>query len=215
MGSLSERKGIFIVFEGIDGSGKSTQIYMIEQKLFKLGKKYAVTKEPTDGEVGRLLKKYLTRQIDADSRLIASLFASDRLDHIFGAGGLKELIYCGDPSVVLCDRYYLSSYAYQSMDTPLDWLMALNSVSAAEMKPDCHFFLDLSPGEAVKRIKSRGNAELYEEYDKLKIIYENYHKSIKILKEQYNENIVIINADRHVTDIAEDIWNVIEGMLIV
>lgn len=204
----NKRMGKFIVFEGIDGSGKSTQIKLIANRLSQQGKQYQVTREQTDGEVGKLIQKCLTRQTVVDHHVIAALFAADRLDHILKFGGLRETLE--NDTVVLCDRYYLSSYAYQSLDIDLNWIMDINSVSMNLLKPDCHIFIDVAPEMAMKRLGKRKSLEIYEELEKLTKVSTNYHNIIKKLHD--TENIVIINGNRNIKSINDDIWGVIERM---
>ena len=104
-------KGKFIVFEGIDGSGKSTQIKLLYKYLTSKGVPCYTTFEPTDSPFGSLIRQCLSGRIETDDKTIAGLFVADRLDHLYNAKcGLIEKINSG--ITVLCDRYYLSSYAY-------------------------------------------------------------------------------------------------------
>ncbi|HBA96917.1 MAG TPA: dTMP kinase, partial [Lachnospiraceae bacterium] len=130
-------KGHFIVFEGIDGSGKTTQIDLLKKHIEENGFICYKTKEPTDGPVGSLLRQCLAGSVQTDEMTLAALFAADRLDHILNNqnGLLKKL----DEGIsVISDRYILSTYAYQSVRVPLDWVMALNSMAAGKIHPDCH-----------------------------------------------------------------------------
>ena len=198
------RKGKFIVFEGIDGCGKTTQMKHIAQRLKAEGKEYAITCEPTKGEIGKLLRKYLSGDIAANEHVIAALFAADRLDHILKPDGLLEML--ANDVYILCDRYYLSSFAYQSMDVDLDWIMNLNAVSMEKLRPDCHIFLDITPETSSKRLKDRENLEIYEKEGTLEVIYNNYHNVIDKLR--HTENIAVIDGNRSEIAITEDIWRV-------
>ena len=104
----------FIVFEGIDGAGTSTQI----KKLVERGNsnepgRFVATAEPTTGETGRFLRRMLGGEFHVDEKTNAYLFAADRCEHIFGKSGVKEL--CDDGKIVVSDRYFFSSMAYQSV----------------------------------------------------------------------------------------------------
>ena len=113
-------RGKFIVFEGTDGSGKSTQMKMAGKFLQGRGISCILTHEPTDSPFGALLRSCLTGRIDTDERAIAALFAADRLDHISNRvnGIVKHL---EEGTTVLCDRFYLSSFAYNGGVVPLEW----------------------------------------------------------------------------------------------
>ena len=89
---MSEKKGSFIVFEGIDGSGKTTQINLLKQKIEALNIKCLETREPSDGPIGVMIRQCLTGRMQMDEAALAALFAADRLDHINnGTNGLKNL----------------------------------------------------------------------------------------------------------------------------
>ena len=123
---MSEKKGSFIVFEGIDGSGKTTQINLLKQKIEALNIKCLETREPSDGPIGVMIRQCLTGRMQMDEAALAALFAADRLDHINnGTNGLKNKLE--DGICVISDRFVLSNYAYQSVKAPLDWVMNLNS----------------------------------------------------------------------------------------
>ena len=102
-------KGIFIAFEGIDGSGKSTQIQMLTNRIQEEGIRCYQTCEPSGGPIGSLTRQILTGRIKTDNRVIAAMFAADRLDHLLNeVDGIVAKIE--DGITVITDRYYFSSY---------------------------------------------------------------------------------------------------------
>ena len=206
--NIHQRKGKFIVFEGLDGSGKTTQIRSLALRLAAENKRAEITCEPTKGDIGKMIRKCLSYEIPADSHVIAALFAADRLDHMLRPDGLLNTL--AEDVYVLCDRYYLSSYAYQSIDTDLKWIMDINAVSAQKLKPDCHIFIDITPELALERLSQRKTLEMFEEYEKLKLIYENFHSVIEKLKD--TENIVVIDGSQTELTVINDIWNVIRTL---
>mgnify|MGYP002511929704 CR=1 FL=1 len=104
-----KQKGNFIAFEGIDGSGKSTQIGLLAERLKKEGVCCYTTMEPTNAPVGSLVRQVMTGRIRMDNKAIAALFAADRLDHLLNeVDGIASKIEEG--TTVLTDRYYFSSY---------------------------------------------------------------------------------------------------------
>ena len=105
---MSEKKGSFIVFEGIDGSGKTTQINLLKQKIEALNIKCLETREPSDGPIGVMIRQCLTGRMQMDEAALAALFAADRLDHINnGTNGLKNKLE--DEICVISDRFVLSN----------------------------------------------------------------------------------------------------------
>ena len=112
-------RGKFIVLEGIDGSGKSSQTGPLVRRLEELGVPCRETREPTGGPVGSLIRQIFTGRATADNRVIAALYAADRLDHLVNeVDGLCAAIDRG--ITVVSDRYYFSSYAYHSVDMDID-----------------------------------------------------------------------------------------------
>ena len=129
------KKNLFIAFEGIDGSGKSTQVKLLTDSLKKAGHKVYSTFEPTDSPIGSVIRNIFKHRIEADHRVIAGLFVADRLDHLLNKtdGILKKL---EEGYTVITDRYYFSSYAYHGTHMSLDWVIEANSLSADLLRPD-------------------------------------------------------------------------------
>jgi dTMP kinase len=201
------KKNLFIAFEGIDGSGKSTQVKLLAQRLTSEGHKVYTTFEPTDSTIGSIIRKILKHQAEADERTIAALFAADRLDHLLNKenGILKKL---EDGYTVITDRYYFSSYAYHSVHVPMDWVIATNSISAGLRRPDINIYIDVDPEVSMQRLKSnRGSIDLYETLDNLKKVKENYENAFGLMLEQ--EHISTINGNKPTDDIAAEIWQAV------
>ena len=202
---MPKKRGHFIAFEGIDGSGKSTQIALLKQRLEAQSLRCIATREPSDGPVGMLLRQFLTSRIQGDESTIAALFAADRLDHLHNpVNGICKNVE--DGITVLCDRYLLSNYAYQSVRVPLNWVMETNSLAATALKPDCHIFIDVDPDITWDRMaKSRSQTELFETKERLREVRDRYYDLIEQLKHQ--ETITVIDGNRTVEEIADDIWS--------
>ena len=127
-------KGKFIALEGIDGSGKSSQIGPLVKRLEGLGVPCRETREPTGGPVGSLIRQIFTGRVTADNRVIAALYAADRIDHLVNeVDGLCSAIDSG--ITVVSDRYYFSSYAYHSVDVDMGWVIQANALSAQLLRP--------------------------------------------------------------------------------
>ncbi len=199
---------LFIAIEGIDGSGKSTQVELLREKLEKAGHKVYGTFEPTDSFIGILIKDILKHKTEADHRVIAGLFVADRLNHLLNKtnGLLKKM---EEGYTVITDRYYFSSYAYQGTYMPLDWVIQANSLSAGLLRPHLNIFIDVSPGISIQRINNgRSSMELFETKTSLEKVREKYFEAFEKLKDQ--ETIVIINGNSTVEQIATDIWTEVE-----
>ena len=185
-------RGKFIVLEGIDGSGKTTQGEMLAARLREWGVETYLTCEPTERPIGMLIRQYLSHQIQLSEETAAMLFAADRMDHLLNEDdGIAPMVEAG--KTVLCDRYYFSSYAYHSLSVPLDWVVALNVKNAEILRPDLTVFIDVPPDVCLKRLKaSRGNLERYEKDDSLRRVRANYMKAFDLLKDQ--EQIAIVDG---------------------
>lgn len=162
--------GCFIVIEGIDGSGSTTQADLLASELRRRGRRVTQTREPTSGPIGALIRQVLTHRLGvtgAEGRwrapawtTMALLFAADRCDH--GDVLIRPRLEQGE--IVISDRYLLSSLAYQSLtaDEPdaLEWIRGINQQA---LQPDLTIVLDIDAELAAERRSSRGGApELYE-----------------------------------------------------
>lgn len=199
-----EKKGHFFVFEGIDGCGKSTQIQLLKERIEQQGVRCMATKEPTDGPIGSLVRQCLTGRTTTDEYTISALFAADRLDHLRNeVDGLCGKINQGIS--VISDRFVLSNYAYQSVQIPLEWLIQLNSQAMELLRPDYHIFIDVTPDVAMERMMAgRFHSERYETTGQLTKIRDCYFSLFDRLGEK--EAVLIIDGNRPINIIAEDIW---------
>lgn len=205
------KKNLFLAFEGIDGSGKSTQSKMLEEKLVADGMKVYHTFEPTDSYIGTLIRKIFRHEIDADHRTIAGLYVADRINHLTNAeNGIIKKIEEG--YTVITDRYYFSSYAYQGTHMPQDWVITANSISADVLRPDLNIFIDITPEVAIERLHSnRTQIQLYETLDNLKAVRDKYFEAFE--KEKSREKIFIVDGNRPVDKIFADIVTKVNSLL--
>ena len=203
---------MFIVMEGIDGAGKSTQARLLAEWFRRHGKEVVLTKEPTDTAFGKLIRRLVLtggREGIIDGARIsheaeALLFAADRAEHVHKL--IKPALKAG--KVVISDRYFYSSLAYQwARGLDLEWLIDLNKFA---IRPDLVILLDLPAKESMKRINGRS---IKTEFDKIaelqKKVRENYLK----LAEMFSE-IRIVNALAPLEDIHNDIVALVEHELL-
>jgi dTMP kinase len=171
---MSTGAGRFIVLEGIDGSGTTTQSARLGAALRAEGYRVVMTREPSEGPIGVLLRQALTRRLTGLSdRALALLFAADRLDHL--ASVVEPALSEG--AVVISDRYVLSSLAYQGMRLPLAWVESLN---AAARRPDLTLYLDVDPATAGRRRRGRGGAaELFDAEEVQRAVARAYGRVIR------------------------------------
>lgn len=162
-------RGLFVIFEGIDGSGTTTQVRAVVDRLNAMGHAAYATCEPSRGPIGVFIRQILTRSVLVDAGEIASfdwqtmalLFAADRLDHV----EREVLPALREGKIVISDRYLLSSLAYQSA-TAENAKMAVSFVRTVNQEaqvPDLQIVFDVDADVARERRAARGGqAELYE-----------------------------------------------------
>lgn len=201
-------RGVFLAFEGIDGSGKTTQAALLVERLRQEGIHCYTTMEPTGAPVGSLIRQILSGRIKTDNRVIAGLFVADRLDHLLNeVDGILAKINEG--TTVITDRYYFSSYAYQGVDLPLEWVIKANEQSSAILRPTLNIFIDLEPALALERIaENRFHQELFEKKSRLIQVREKYLEAFALLKD--TEKYVIIDGNQPQDKIAEAIWHTVK-----
>lgn len=194
----------FIVFEGIDGAGTSTQIKKICEKN---PQKFFQTAEPTSLETGKFLRKMLGGEFSVDEKTNSFLFAADRAEHLYGKNGIIEQISNG--KTVISDRYLFSSLAYQSISCGEELPKLLNSTFPL---PEILFFFEIDPEISLKRVDSRNEKkEIYEKIETQKKIALEYEKIIS----EYENNpscgmkIIRIDAAKSIEEISDTISKII------
>ena len=179
----------FIVFEGLDGSGTTTQLSLLKNILSD--KKTWFTAEPTDQEIGKFLRKILQGSITVQPETLAYLFAADRCEHIHGINGIECRI--NDGYTVFCDRYLFSSLAYQSPQCGSKLPMTLNEDFPL---PEYLIYFDINSELSLSRVASRnGETEIFEKSDIQKITQIEYERIIQTYKENKPEEMKIISID--------------------
>ncbi len=192
----------FVVFEGIDGAGTSTQIKMLQNSPDS--ERFFFTAEPTKSETGKFLRKMLKGDVKLDARTSAFLFAADRNEHLYGNGedlGLVERAKNG--KIIVSDRYLFSNLAYQSVSCGEELPRLLNSVFPL---PEILFFFEIDPEISLKRVDSRGEREIYEQIDYLKKTEEQYEKVISEYEAKNTEmKIVRLDASKSIEEVFREI----------
>jgi pantoate--beta-alanine ligase len=209
--SMDNRGGRFVVVEGIDGSGTTTQVARLADRLRGMRVLVRSTREPSDGPVGTLVRQVLTGRVVAPGgrspgwATMALLFAADRMDHV--ESEIEPFVASG--GVMLSDRYDASSLAYQSVSSGVDakeaveWIRALNR---HVRRPHLTVVLELAPELAAERRERRGDAaQLYEQNEmqrELAAFYKNLSKHLP------NDRIAAIDASGTIEDVHARVWDV-------
>jgi len=196
-------KGKFIVFDSLDGAGNSTQVKLLADYLNRIGKRTHITKEPTSGLIGGLIKSQLTHDWKSSQICLQLLFSADRAYHLE-----KEIVPLLKKGInVISDRYFFSTMAYGNLEiNDLDWLIEINKKF---ILPDLTFFLKVSPKICIERIKKdRFEITLFEKEKVLEKVWQNY----EILAKKF-ENVFIIDGEREIEKIAKEIRKIVKKKL--
>ena len=189
--------GLFIALEGTDGSGLSTQAERLAAWFRGQGHPVRATRESTGGPAGLLLRLALAHRLGRagdgdgafralDEATMALLFTADRMDH-----QASEVLPCLENGVsVVCDRYVLSTYAYQGLGAALDWLRALNAHARI---PDLTVLIDVPPDVSVERMRARGLVERYEQPQTLARVRANFRRLVPVLRAE-GQRIAVVDG---------------------
>jgi len=182
--------GKFIVLEGIDGSGKTTQVGRLVDYLNNNGCRCIATKEPTNGSIGTLAMETIRGLSSLSPNTLALLFAADRSEHI-----LHEILPALEAGIhVICDRFVYSNLAYQGETIPHETIFDYNSQFLVQ--PDLTIFIDTSPEECTNRIAStRKSFELFDGTERAKGIRAEYFKAFGTYSKQMPVEIIDGNLD--------------------
>ena len=207
MAAMNNR-GRFIVFEGIDGAGKSTQIDLLKKKLQEDGRRVYCTAEPTESVSGGLLRDALGGVSKRTTCEMAAMFVLDRIFHnVNPVHGIEKML--ADGIDVICDRYYYSSLAYQGSATDFAWVRDMNLNCPEIRTPDVCIFLDLTPEQSMARIEGgRVTKEIYETKEKLTQVRDQFYRVFEELKGR--DRIEIVDASRSIEEIHEEIVGLLQ-----
>jgi len=196
--------GKFIAIEGIDGSGTTTQTKLLYNWMKKRGYKVYFTKEPTGFLLGQIIRLALKGELKYSDKVLALLFAADRLLHTekIIMPKLRQGIH------VISDRYVMSSIAYQGSLIDKEWVKAINRFS---LSPTLTIYIDVPVRVSLKRImtKRQKKKEIYEEPHILEKVRKTYIEECM----RYRERCIVINGDRSVDEVHSDILKAVRTIL--
>lgn len=177
---MSEILRNFWVLEGLDGAGTTTQLKNLEAYMNGKGLPVFRTAEPTIYETGKFIRRVLSGEVKVPQSTVAYLFAADRDNHLNNPEyGVKAHLTKGE--TVISDRYFFSSFAYQSIGFDPDAVMMLNSRFPY---PELVLYVDTPVEDCISRIDSRGtDKEIYEKLDYQRLVHENYESFFSRLPE--------------------------------
>ncbi|OYT53221.1 MAG: dTMP kinase [Desulfurococcales archaeon ex4484_217_2] len=196
-------KGCLIAIEGIDGSGKTTIAKKIVEWLNERNIKALYTSEPTRSPIGLLIKdKIISAEKRQDARIEALLFAADRLWHVIN----EILPSLSKNIIVVTDRYYFSSIAYQgALGAPISWIKELNKFAP---KPDLSIYIDITPEEAIRRKSRQGDVKkLFENIRYLSKVREIYLDMVR------NGELTLINGMEPLEKVIDEALALVKKLL--
>jgi dTMP kinase len=217
--------GRFIVLEGIDGAGTTTQLGALKAHFARTGRGAIFTHEPSDGPVGMLIRLALQGRLvganydyhdpahdsavasaSFDVQALALLFAADRADHV--ATQIRPNLEAGRH--VVCDRYLLSTLAYQGLHAEVDWLVQINRPA---LVPDLTLFLDVPSEEAGERMRrARWRREMYEEEREQRTIRQRY---LDLIRQEIPAvgRVIVIDASRSADEVSAEVTSLVDRFL--
>ena len=207
-----KKKGFFITFEGIDGSGKSTQIQKLAKFLEDNGFDIIITREPGGSVGGEEIRNLLLQgEVDrwsAETEIL--LFTAARRDH------LERIILPAlqDGKIVICDRFTDSTRMYQGMRGPkLRDLVDNLTEEVINCDPDLTLIIDIDPEISLRRAKSRETAE--ERFEDFGVdLQKKMRKGFLDLSKEFNSRIKVVNGQQSVDDLAKEIFSLVKARLL-
>lgn len=201
------KEGLFITFEGIDGCGKTTQIELLSRKLEDRNLGYLIVREPGGTRIGEKIRNILldNGNIDMEAKTELLLYSASR----YQLSKQRLLPELKTGKVVICDRFYDSTTAYQGYGRGLDidFIESLNKFATDNLVPDLTIFLDISLEERNRRI---GENKL----DRLENEENTFHEKVRNgffkLSEKNKERFIKLDGTEKIERISQKIWNKIE-----
>lgn len=204
--------GIFITFEGIDGCGKSTQCELLKDYLEGIGKEFIFVREPGGTVIGERIREILLDKKNTQMTSRAELLLFEAARAQITEEVIKPALEQG--KIVLCDRFFDSSSAYQGMarGMGMDFVASLNMAATGGLKPDITFFFDISVEEALARRGKRGEASDRIELAGIKF-QEDVRKGYLQIAEESEGRVVTIDAAKGIEEIFDQIKKTLEGKI--
>lgn len=215
-------KGKFIVLEGNEGCGKSTQTKLLGEYLSTKNIPFYMTNEASDGPIGKIIRsEYLSGKRKADNRILNTLYVADRLDHITNED--DGMIYkINDGINVVSDRYYMSSAAYHSSffyDDPEECkramidILRMNEINMRLMIPDVTLYLKTSAELCYERVNKREDtSEIFDNLESIKKVSYCYDQAAGYLR-SHGENIIIVDGNNSIDVVHNNIVGIINQII--
>lgn len=201
-------RGLFIAVEGPDGSGKSTIVHEIVERLKKANIDHITTREPGGIDIAEQIRSIILnpKNESMDAKTEALLYAASRRQHL-----VEKIIPALESGKhVICERFVESSLAYQGYgrNIGIDEVFSINKFAIGDIMPDLTIFLDIEPEVGLSRIQNNRN-----NLDRLDLESIEFHQKVyegyKIVKEMFKERIIVVDANRSINEVIEDVYKII------
>jgi dTMP kinase len=197
----------FAVLEGGDGSGTTTQLSLLTERLKNTEKPvFFPTFEPTDGQIGALIRSALRKELPLNPETLAMLFACDRNEHLYGDDGIIVRVNRGE--LVVSDRYVCSSLVYQGIECGDELPMALNSRFGI---PQVTIFLDVEPEIALARVNKRKTLDIYE-YREFQEKVRDRYRAVLDNYSSMGARVETIDASKSIEEVSDQVWSIISSL---
>ena len=206
--TIQSQAPLFIVFDGMDGTGKTTQMRLLCERLNTLGIETVLTAEPSDSPDGRALRRALSGKEPVNNSRLAAMFLLDRIGHNTEIEG-----WMAEGKTVISDRYYYASMAYQGQGDQFEWVANMNLNCPHIRRPDGAILLDMNPEDSMARIRAGRTAdelEIYETVAQQEKIRARFARVTEYLKDR--DLIITVNAAGTVEEVAERVWAAYENI---
>jgi dTMP kinase len=200
--------GKFITFEGIDGSGKSTQLAMLAAELRRLGMDVVTTREPGGTPLGEALRAAFLETTGPVAPMAELLsFAADRAQHVEHL--IKPEVAAG--KIVISDRYADATFAYQGAGRGFseEQVNSVIALATGGLKPDLTLFFDITPEEAIRRMSSRPEVKRNRMDDETAEFYSRVRKAYLGISERESERFIVLDGSGKIDDIHRDVMDVV------
>lgn len=222
---MNSERGKFIVFEGIDGCGKTTQLELIAKKCGDHKIKSLTTMEPTPTKLGDIIRnEYMTGQKYADHNLLTLLLAADRYAHITDPyNGILKMI--DDGVNILCDYYVMAGVVRESLmeypDADKFWnafrfAIDSNRINMNRLMPDATIYIDVPENIAYERLCARSaekKLSIFEKSANFDSMGGIYKIAISILSNKFGDHVYVVDGTKPVDEVTDDIWKIVYPLL--
>ena len=202
-------RGKFIVFEGLDGAGTSTQLYLLRDYLLTKDIRVEVSQEPTNGPIGGAIRLAIEGRARLDPRSLALAFAADRADHLFNEyNGVLPTLESG--RWVISDRYVLSALAYQGAQLgDFDWLESINNFA---LTPDLTVYVDTSVDTCASRFSLRSShEELFHEKGKLRKVAAAFARATRYGR--FTGTLIVADGEKPAAEVFDSIRPAVDALM--